>query len=159
MVVELFVVKSWISLLLELFLLLVSIFLLIKIRNRYYSIFFSYILGCGEDITNRKEAVYRGSKGSFHRQQQNPRADRKNTNWLKVFIDRHCGGSVEECEKDFNRFRSLNTTASKKEANGMIAVFIDQGAKETLLREVLLICLVTYHNTYFYTTIYIISLG
>ena len=79
--------------------------------------------------------MYRGPKGSFHRQQQNPRNDKK-TNWLQVFIDKHCGGSTEESEKVLNRFRSLNTKASKQEANGMIAVFIDQGAKETLLREV-----------------------
>ena len=34
------------------------------------------------------------------------------------------------------RFQSLNNKESKHEANGMIAVFIEQGAKETLLREV-----------------------
>jgi hypothetical protein len=35
-----------------------------------------------------------------------------------------------------NRFQLLNNTATKKEANGMLAVFVEQGAKETLLREV-----------------------
>ena len=44
---------------------------------------------------------------------------------------------MEERERILHRFRSLNTNKeSKNEANGMIAVFIDQGAKETLLREV-----------------------
>ena len=45
---------------------------------------------------------------------------------------------MEERERILHRFRSLNTNKeSKIEANGMIiAVFVDQGAKETLLREV-----------------------
>ena len=45
---------------------------------------------------------------------------------------------MQECDRILNRFRSLNTKKeSKQEANGMIAVFIDQGAKEeALLREV-----------------------
>jgi len=38
-----------------------------------------------ENVTSRKETVYRGSKGSFHRKQKNPRTSRK-TNWLAVFI-------------------------------------------------------------------------
>ena len=43
---------------------------------------------------------------------------------------------MDERERVLNRFQSLNNKESKHEANGMIAVFIEQGAKETLLREV-----------------------
>ena len=71
----------------------------------------------------------------LHRQQQNPRSPRT-INWLEVFTINHCGGSVEERDRLLNRFNLLNNKATKKEANGMLSVFIDQGAKETLLREV-----------------------
>ena len=54
---------------------------------------------------------------------------------------------MEERERILHRFRSLNTNKeSKNEANGMIAVFIDQGAKETLLREVFGIGYERYRN-------------
>ena len=82
-----------------------------------------------------KETVYRGPKGVLHRQQQNPRLP-KTINWLEVFTNNHCGGSVEERDRLLNRFKLLNNNATKKEANGMLSVFIEQGAKETLLREV-----------------------
>ena len=71
----------------------------------------------------------------LHRQQQNPRLP-KTINWLEVFTNNHCGGSVEERDRLLNRFKLLNNNATKKEANGMLSVFIEQGAKETLLREV-----------------------
>ena len=54
------------------------------------------------------ENVYRGSKGIFHRKQQNPRPANK-TNWIDVFTATHCGGSVQERDRILNRFRSLNT--------------------------------------------------
>ena len=60
----------------------------------------------------------------------------KKTNWLEVFKENHCAGSAEECSKILDRFQTLNNSVSKIEANGMLAVFIDQGAKETLLRDV-----------------------
>ena len=67
--------------------------------------------------------MYRGSKGIFHRKQQNPRPTIK-TNWIDVFTATHCGGSMEERERSLHRFRSLNTNKeSKIEANGMIAVY------------------------------------
>ena len=104
--------------------------------------FYNYIvihnfLGTGVEnvISSSKDTVYRGSKGSFHRKQQHPRASRL-TNWVEYFTTHHCGGSAEECIRVLNRFQLLNNTATKTEANGMLAVFVEQGAKETLLREV-----------------------
>ena len=77
--------------------------------------------------------VYRGPKGIFHRQQQNSRAT-KATNWVEVFTSNHCGGSIAEREKILNRYHELNgNKATKTQANGMLAVFIEQGAKESLL--------------------------
>ena len=71
------------------------------------------------------ETVYRGSKGIFHRKQQNPRPANK-TNWIDVFTVTHCGGSVEERERILHRFRSLNTNKeSKNEANGMLPIIIN----------------------------------
>ena len=84
-----------------------------------------------------KEIIYRGSKGSFHRKNQNSRAVRT-TNWLQFCTVNYCGGSIEECEKIVNRYHELyNGKDTKTQANGMLSVFIEQGAKrETLLREV-----------------------
>ncbi len=53
------------------------------------------------------ENIYRGSKGIFHRKQQNPRSVCK-TNWIDVFTATHCGGSVEERDRILYRFRSVN---------------------------------------------------
>jgi hypothetical protein len=87
-------------------------------------------------VSSNKEIIYRGSKGSFHRKNQNSRAVRT-TNWLQFFIVNYCGGSIEECEKIVNRYHELNNGKdTKTQANGMLSVFIEQGAKETLLREV-----------------------
>jgi hypothetical protein len=36
-----------------------------------------------------------------------------------------------------DRFQFLNDSGNKKEANGMLSVYIEQGARESLLREVL----------------------
>ena len=96
-------------------------------------------LGSGsatENVVSNKETVYRGLKGSFHRKQKNPRESTRTTDWIGVFTTLYCGGLAEECSRVLNRFQLLNTTATKKEANGMLAVFVEQGAKETLLREV-----------------------
>ena len=60
----------------------------------------------------------------------------KKTDWVKVFMDTHCAGSFEEYKRIMKRFSSLNTKASKQEANAIIAVFIEQGAKEAMLRDV-----------------------
>ena len=75
----------------------------------------------------KKETVYRGPNGVLHRQQQNPRLS-KTINWLEVFTNNHCGGSEEERDRLLNRFKLLNNNATKKEANGMLSVFIEQGA-------------------------------
>jgi hypothetical protein len=106
--------------------------LIIIILYDYY-LFYDFLGSTGE--VESTEFIFRGPKGIFHRQQQNPRAVRK-TNWFEVFKENHCAGSAEECSKLLNRFQTLNNRESKNEANGMLAVFIDQGAKETLLREV-----------------------
>ena len=66
---------------------------------------------------------------SFHRKQENPRTSRK-TNWLlAVFINNYCQGSVDECRRVLDRFQFLNDSGNKKEANGMLSVYIEQGAK------------------------------
>ena len=82
-----------------------------------------------------KETVNRGPKKSFHRKQKNPRNGRK-TNWLAAFISNHCQGSEDEYRRVLDRFQSFNDSGNKKEANSMLSVYIVQGAREKMLREV-----------------------
>ena len=99
--------------------------------------FYDFFLGSsgGDVTTSTKVTVYRGPKGSFHRKQENPRASRK-TDWLAVFISNYCQGSEDECRQVLGRFESFNESGNKKEANGILSVYVEQGARECMLREV-----------------------
>ena len=98
---------------------------------------YDFFLGSsGDDVTSTKVTVYRGPKGSFHRKQENPRASRK-TDWLAVFITNYCQGSEDECRRVLGRFESFNESGNKKEANDILSsVYVEQGARECMLREV-----------------------
>ena len=56
--------------------------------------------------------------------------------WVKVFTDKYCGGSVDEYDSVMSRFARVNSKSSKQEANAIIGVYIEHGAKEAMLREV-----------------------
>ena len=83
------------------------------------------------------ERVVRGPKGSFIiRNHSNPRPVKNKIDWVQVFKDKYCGGSVDEYESVMRRFTLVNSRSSKQEANAIIGVYIEHGAKEVMLREV-----------------------
>jgi hypothetical protein len=82
------------------------------------------------------ERIVRGPKGSFIRKHQKPRSVQEKTDWVQIFTDKYCGGSEEEYQKVLSRFSRVNSRSSKQEANAIIAVYIEHGAKEAMLRDV-----------------------
>ena len=84
----------------------------------------------------RLPAVYRGNKGSFHTKQKNPRTVVE-TNWHQKFVEICCNGDDVEAEGLLNKFFLLNGNPStKKQAEGMISLWIEKGAREVMCREV-----------------------
>ena len=47
--------------------------------------------------TTQESQLYRGRKGSFHRQHKNKRASSK-TDWVEKFMETICDGDVDEYE-------------------------------------------------------------
>ena len=45
------------------------------------------------------ERIVRGLKGSFIRKHQNPHPGKQKIDWVQVFTDKYCGGSVDEYER------------------------------------------------------------
>ena len=82
------------------------------------------------------ERIVRGLKGSFIRKHQNPHPVKQKVDWVQLFTDKYCGGSVDEYERVLDRFARVNSSSSKQEANAIIGVYIEHGAKEAMLREV-----------------------
>jgi hypothetical protein len=70
------------------------------------------------------ERVVRGPKGSFIRKHPNPRPVKDKIDWVQVFKDKYCGGSVDEYESVMRRFTLVNSRSSKQEANAIIGVYI-----------------------------------
>ena len=82
------------------------------------------------------EDVYRGSKGSFHRKQVHPRKAVE-TDWNAKFTKIICDGDVEEANRITEKFFRLNGDKKTEEmADGMLAVLMEKGAKEKMLRGV-----------------------
>ena len=90
---------------------LVCLFLVLS-NSLCFNLFLYITLGAGdscdadgiissEEQHHSSETVYRGSKGIFHRKQQNPRPANK-TNWIDVFTATHCGGSFNQCRTEYN---------------------------------------------------------
>ena len=87
--------------------------------------------------TTSRETVYRGLKGSFHRQQKKPRAESR-VDWESKFVEIVCDGDDAEAVRVKAMFFLKNgNKRTIDEANGMLAVFIEKGAKEDMLRSVL----------------------
>ena len=82
------------------------------------------------------ESIVRGPKRSFIRKHKKPRSVQEKTDWVKNFTGKYCGGSEEEYENVLSRFSRVNSRSSKQEANAIIAVYIEHGAKEAMLRDV-----------------------
>ena len=83
------------------------------------------------------QSVYRDSSGAYHKKHQNPRSVNK-INWHHEFIAIICHGDEDEAERLKNKFFSLNGNhKTKEEADGMIAVFVEKGAKEEMCCAVL----------------------
>ena len=78
------------------------------------------------------ERIVRGLKGSFIRKHQNPHPGKQKIDWVQVFTDKYCGGSVDEYERVLDRFARVNSSSSKQEANAIIGVYIEHGAKEAM---------------------------
>ena len=82
------------------------------------------------------EDVYRGLKGSFHRKQVHPRKAVE-TDWSAKFAKIICDGDVEEANRITEKFFRLNGDKKTEEmADGMLAVLMEKGAKEKMLRGV-----------------------
>ena len=80
--------------------------------------------------------VYRGPKGAFHRHQLNPRLVSQK-DYFTEFTKMVCNGDQKEGERlkdTFFRMNGKRTTQGMAVADGMLAVFIQKGAKENLLR-------------------------
>ena len=60
------------------------------------------------------ERIVRGPKGSFIRKHQHPRTVKEKIDWVKVFTDKYCGGSVDEYDSVMSRFARVNSKSSKQ---------------------------------------------
>ena len=83
--------------------------------------------------TRLMPAVYRGKKGSFHTKHKNPRTVVE-TDWHQKFVENF---DDEEAERLLHRYFHFNgNPATKKQAEGMISIWIEKGARELMYREV-----------------------